>query len=292
MKRVFVSIVILFSCFVSVKAQIDTLYVSADYTTHVIFPSDLTYADLSNPRLAAAKIIEQNRNMLAVKARLPFEESTSISALESSGAMHTFIVKYQSSPQKLVIDMRESSEMKPRYQSPVADMINSARSEKPAYSDYQPEGSNVSTWKPGKTPLLQDVAEYDQKLFHISDKKYDVLVLCEDISSHSDITYLTVSLRNRSGISYNIGDPSFVIESKKGGKRSVVYNNSIFPRSRYGTLAAGPGEYKRMVFSFDKMTLSEEQVLKIYFYEHGGQRNLVLTLNSKDINKARRTSNL
>lgn len=288
MKKLLLLIVASFVASYVTYAQMDTLYISADYTSHVIFATDLTYADLSNPRLANGKIIEQNRNMLAIKARMPFEETTSISALESSGAMHTFIVKYKANPEKLVVDLRET-EKTPRYQSPVGDMIHTARENRGEYGNYQPDNS-VSTWKPGKAPLLKDVAKYDQKLFHISDSKYDILVLCEDISSHSDITYMTLSLRNKSGISYNIGDPSFVVESKKKGKRTVKYENSIFPRNRYGTLSCGPGEYKRMVFSFDKMTLSEEQVLKIYLYEQGGQRNLVLTLNSKDINKARRTT--
>lgn len=270
------------------SAQIDTLWLSADYTTHVIFMTDLTYADLSNNRIVAAKIIEQNKNMLAMKARAPFTESASISALESNGTMHTFIVRYDSSPRELVIDLRKKEE--PRYQAPVAEMIDVARDRKPDYSRYQPEGANVSTWKAGNAPLLKDVAQYQQKLFHLSDRQYDVQVLCEDISSHSDITYITLSLRNRSGISYEIGDASFVIESKGKGKRTVRYENPVLPRSRYGSLSAGPGQYSRMVYSFDKMTLSKDQVLKVYFYEQGGQRNLVLTLDTNDINKARRTS--
>ena len=53
-------------------AQMDTLSISTAYTTHVIFSTDLTYADLSNNKIVAAKIIEQNKNMLAIKARTPF----------------------------------------------------------------------------------------------------------------------------------------------------------------------------------------------------------------------------
>lgn len=286
-------IIVFLSCLglsLSASAQMDTLRISADYTTHVIFSTDLVYADLSNNRVVAAKIIEQNKNMFALKARLAFEEYTSISALESNGTMHTFIVCYDPNPKELVVDMRAENRVEPRYQAPVADMINTARDRRPEYDRYQPEGANVSTWKAGKAPLLKDVAQYEQKLFHLSDKEYDIQVLCEDISSHSDITYITLSLRNRSGISYAINDASFVVESKSSGKRTVKYENSLLPRSRYGTLAAGPGEYSRIVYSFDKMTLSKDQVLKIYFYEQGGQRNLVLTLDTKDINKARRTS--
>ena len=34
------------------------------------------------------------------------------------------------------------------------------------------------------------------------------------------------------------------------------------------------------------MTLADDQVLKVYLYEEGGQRNLVMTISEKDINKA------
>ena len=41
-----------------------------------------------------------------------------------------------------------------------------------------------------------------------------------------------------------------------------------------------------MVHSLDKQTLSENQVIKVYLYEEGGQRNLEMTIDTKDINKA------
>ena len=43
----------------------------------------------------------------------------------------------------------------------------------------------------------------------------------------------------------------------------------------------------RMAYSFDKLTLADDQVLKVYLYEEGGQRNLVMTITARDINKAR-----
>jgi hypothetical protein len=70
--------------FFAAHAQMDTLWLSNAYTTHIIFSTDVTYADLSNNRIVAAKIVEQNRNILALKARSPFMEYTSISALESN----------------------------------------------------------------------------------------------------------------------------------------------------------------------------------------------------------------
>ena len=278
------------------QAKIDTLKISSLYTTHIIFSTDLTYADLSNNRVVAGKIIEQNKNMLALKAREAFEGSCSVSALESNGTMHTFIVVYKEHPDELVIDVRPK-EKPMAYVSPTARLI--AEQKEKEYSRSQlggrggapsrsTSGGNVSMWKSGKAPLLQDVVKQPQHLFHIGCKEYDIQALCEDISSYNDITYMIISLRNGSGISYEIGDATFVIESKnKGGKRTVKYDTTVFPRNRQGKLAAAPGEYTRAAYSFDKLTLSKDQVLKVYLYEEGGQRNLVMTISAKDINKAR-----
>lgn len=278
------------------QAKIDTLKISSLYTTHIIFSTDLTYADLSNNRVVAGKIIEQNKNMLALKAREAFEGSCSVSALESNGTMHTFIVVYKEHPDELVIDVRPK-EKPMAYVSPTARLIaeqkekeysRSLQGGRGSASSRSASGGNVSMWKSGKAPLLQDVVKQPQHLFHIGCKEYDIQALCEDISSYNDITYMIISLRNDSGISYEIGDATFVIESKnKGGKRTVKYDTTVFPRNRQGKLTAAPGEYTRAAYSFDKLTLSKDQVLKVYLYEEGGQRNLVMTISAKDINKAR-----
>ena len=104
---IFAAVLLMAVCAPLSAAGLDTLGISSAYTTHVIFPSDLTYADLSNGRVIAAKIIEQNKNMLALKACEPFDDSSSVSALESSGTMHTFIIVYEAYPRELVIDLRK-----------------------------------------------------------------------------------------------------------------------------------------------------------------------------------------
>ncbi len=38
------------------------------------------------------------------------------------------------------------------------------------------------------------------------------------------------------------------------------------------------------------MTLSDDQVLKVYLYEDNGQRNLEMTLSARDINSSGRGS--
>ena len=190
-------------------AQTDTLKISSAYTTHLIFSSDIVYADLSSPVDVVAKIIEQNRNLLAVKARGPFENSTSISALESNGTMHTFIVGYDPYPEQLVIDMRANR---------AAEQESSHR--------------EVGRGSKADAPELSEMTKARQKLFHIGARKYGITLLCEEIVSYSDITFVLLSVRNRSSVSYNVTDGTFVMESKKKGKRAVSFEKGIQPKNR------------------------------------------------------------
>lgn len=270
MRKFYILSVALLASVWKVSAQTDTLHLSASYTTHIIFATDLTYADLSNNKLIAARIVEQNKNMLAIKAKCPFAEFTSISALESNGRMHTWIVQYDPSPTELIIDTRVAKKQ-------VADSPT-------------PRGKDrgVSKNRHTDAPVLSDIIDNRQGLYHLGASQYDISVLCENIFAYSDITYIILSLKNASGVSYDISDATFVIESKKKGKRTVMFEKTIFPRSRYGSLSAGAGETARIAYSFDKMTLSKDQVLKVYFYESSGQRNLYLTIDTNDINEASR----
>jgi len=252
------------------SATVDTLRLSASYTTHIIFATDVTYADLSNSKIVAAKIVEQNKNMLAVKARCPFSESASISALESNGRMHTWIVVFDPSPSELIVDTRI------REHAPEPTIPQGRRGKE----------RGASRTGQSDAPILSEIIDYPQGLYHLGASQYGISVLCENIFAYSDITYVILSLKNTSGVSYDIADATFVVESKKKEKRTVIFDKTLFPRSRYGSLSAGPGEVARIAYSFDKMTLSKDQVLKIYFYETSGQRNMFLSIDTNDINKA------
>ncbi len=253
----------------------DTLAVSDLFTTHIIFNTDLIYADISNSQAMAAMILEQSRNMMALKARAPFSSPLSVSALESNGSMHTFIVRYDDSPGTLVYDRRYRKE-----ESTPTDSLKEGKKRKG-------RESGAALYRKTDAPLLQEVVDSGQSLWHISRRLYDIDVTCTNILTYSDITYLVFSLKNHSGVSYECSDATFVVESKKKSKKTVVYDKNIFPKSRYGTISCEPGGATRIGYSLEKLSLSRDQILKVYFYEKDGQRELVLTINSSDINKAK-----
>lgn len=259
----------------------DTLRVSDIFTTHIIFNTDLIYADLSNSQACAAKILEQSKNMMALKARAPFATPLSVSALESNGAMHTYIVLYEENPRELVYDMRPAA-------IPHEGDDPSRKEGKPSKASKKgPKATPDGLYRHSDAPLLKDVVEAPQSLWHLSSRQYDIEVTCTGILSYSDITYMVFSIRNRSGVSYECPDATFVVESRRRSRKSVVYDRNIFPKGRFGTASCAPGETTRIGYSLDKVSLAKDQVLKVYFYEEGGQRELVLTIDQADINHAK-----
>ena len=266
------------------RQSADTLRVSDIFTTHIIFNTDLIYADLSNSQACAAKILEQSKNMMALKARSPFSIPLSVSALESNGAMHTYIVIFDEHPENLVYDMRADAA---RAGNPAIHDSSSLGGRKAGVRRKDRGGEQAGLYRRFDAPLLQDVVSAPQSLWHISTRLYDIEVVCTNILSYSDITYIVFDVNNRSGVSYECPDATFVVESRKRSRKSVVYDRNIFPKSRYGTASCAPKSSTRIGYSLDKVSLAKDQVLRVYFYEQGGQRELVLTIDAADINRAR-----
>ncbi len=299
MKRFLISVLFLTALSCSyLRAQTDTVYISNLYTTHLVFTTDLTYADLSNTQIVVAKVIEQNKNMLAIKARQPFTATASLTALESNGDIHTYILAYREHPERLIYDAREESQRglgESGGNTSTAEGAGSTAKEKSGKPDAKPRkvksaGStqgNVSLLRQEDAPSLEAVYALPQRLHHLATRSGRIEFVCESIFSYSDITYITLSLRNRSGVSYETGDATFVVESRNKGKRKVVYEQNIFPKNRYGTLTTASRGKSRITYSLEKLTLAPDQVINIYLYENSGRRNLILTLTPDDINLAK-----
>ncbi len=60
------------------------------------------------------------------------------------------------------------------------------------------------------------------------------------------------------------------------------------PVRSYGLGTVAPSAEGRFVFTFEKIALVKGQVLRVYFYEKGGARNLMMTFGINDVNEAKR----
>lgn len=268
MKTKLLIVIFLLGCLCSEIASAqapDTLFISTSQTVHIRFASELKYVNLGD-RVILAKIVDGSKDFVAVKAREAFDYCTTMSCLEATGAMHTFRVAYREHPVRLDVDTRipEGQDALPFSLSPSAD------------------GS------PSASFTLEEFASMKQELYHIGTKDYGIEILCENVFYKDDVLFLLVSLRNCSAVSYEMSEPRFAVESKRRTKRGLQYEKAQFPKQVYGLGAIAPDTTGKLVFTFDKISLTRGQVFRVYFYEKGGARNLILTFAPNDINKARR----
>lgn len=261
--------------------KLDTLYLSTKFISHCIFPTDIIYADLSNTEEISARIVEEGKNKLALKANRAFVGTASVSAEEANGVFHTYILAYADNPKSLTMDTRARDGSGT---GTTAAYDTSSGSRRPRYNAVDGQFSN--TLKKEDAPLLGDILKKERRLYHLTRQTYDIRFNVENIFSYSDITYITLSIENSSQISFETANAVFVIEPRKTGKKRIVYETNLTPKNSFGALTAAPGQSAKIAYSFDKTTLSKDQLLKIYLYEKNGQRNIELTLSYKDINGA------
>lgn len=299
MRRIILLATVLF-CVASFRseAQTDTLYVSELYTTTLVFDTDLYYVNVSNLDIIAADIAKNLKNLFVMKAKTPFKTTASLTAVESNGRIHTFIVAYRKNPKELTIILKSNQaesgaqnkqdKGKDKGGAAVPVAATAAATTAVVASASSTGGEYVSSMRKADAPKLREVIDLPQGYYHLCARSQRIKLMCENIFAYSDITYVVVSIQNGSGVSYEAADASFTIESHNKGKRKIENKTNITPKSRYGDLTAAPKEKSKIAYSFSKITLAKDQVLKITLYEQGGQRNLTITLSPDDVNFAKR----
>jgi len=266
-------------CLLAVHAagEVQVIEVNTLSTTHVVFLTDLSYVDVSRQEVIVARIVDASKNMLALKARAPFDFETTISALEANGTMHTFKVRYSDSPERLVVDTRSGADGGP---------VNTQR--RPGTD--QEAGLNVaggsSNFGQADAPTLQEVVALPQRIFDIGDRAYRIQALCTNIFVYSDVMYIVIELQNSSDIGYEAGEAQFTVESAATRRRSLSVDKTLWARSSYGSLSCGPRQTSIVGYTVPKTTLLKGEELCIYIYEKNGTRNLKLRLLDSDVNYA------
>ena len=240
----------------------DTLFISTSQVVHLRFASELKYVNLGSKDIVA-RIVDGSKDFVAIKARAEFDGVTSLSCLESTGSMHTFLVAYREHPSRLDIDTRR---------------VNAGPFVMPASTGHLLDSALFT---------ISDIAAMKKELYHIGTRGYDIDIQCENLLVKDDVLFLLISVRNDSAVSYELSTPRFAVESRRRTRRGLQFEKAVFPKQSYGLGVIAPTSEGRLVFTFDKMTLLRGQVFRVYFYEDGGARNLVLTFNVNDINKAK-----
>lgn len=279
-----------------------TIEVGLHSTTHVLFTSDLTYVNITRPQEVKTMIVPASKNMLALTALVEFNTPTTFSVLEANGNIHTFLLKYNPFPAELLVDTRENAEnvagqmntqIRPGAKTSVVDTTKAeiSKPKKKSKGVMNVASSQTSNFSRIDAPTLEEVVNSPQKVFHIGDKNFNIEAFCTNVYVYSDLIYLVVSIENKSDIGYEAGDAQFTIETRTKKKQYLESDKDVWAKSTFGTLSCAPKGKSVIGFTIPKFTLLKRECLRVYIYEKSGNRNLVLTLNEKDINYAQAFSN-
>ena len=255
----------------------DTVRLSDLYTSHMVFSGEILYAFSSDVEASAfaSTIVKESGNVLALRARGDFSPDTfSITVLEADKTLHTYIVAYDKYPAEKVIDLQRG--------------LFAADGTPVRHGSSADEGSArvVSRLRSSDAPQLTDVLALKRRLNHLAVSRGRVTVQCENVFSYSDVTYIVLSIVNRSGVSYEADRTAFVVGTAGRNRKKIVEETNVLPKASEGSLTVRPGATGRIVYSFDKLTITKGQRLDVCIYERDGRRDFVLVLSPDDVNLA------
>ncbi len=246
------------------------LEVTYNKTSHLIFPSAITYVDLGSEYLSAGKAEDAN-NVLRIKASVDgFEGETNFSVITTDGSFYSFTVYYSPYPSKLSHDLSDLQLENRRHFGGV--FLEDLGSYSPFVSDY----------------LLSAIYERDKRYIkHIASRSYGVQFSLKGLYSHEHMLYFHTELKNESNIPYSIDFINFKIVDRKVAKRTVSQEKPLKILRSYQILSdVRKHSTATNVFLLDNFTLTNDKMLIIEVYEKNGGRHQIIEVNNNDVIRA------
>ncbi len=250
-------------------------------TVHILFPSEVKYVDLGSFDIIADKATGAE-NVVRIKAAVKgFEGETNFSVITADGCFYSFNVVYADEPAQLSIEMEDWLR-----QNPMGGTVNDRM-----FVKLKELG--------GETPLVVNRIMYTlykknkRDIKHIGCKKYGIQTLLKGLYINNDLLYLHTAMRNYSDVSFDIDYVRFKVVDKKVAKRTAMQENSFEPVRTFNHLVTVDGKATvRNVFVLPKLTLPDDKVLVVEFYEKGGARHQSFRIENTDLVAAKTINEL
>lgn len=250
--------------------------VTFDKTTHIIFPSPITYVDLGSAHIVAGKA-DGADNILRVKAAVrDFSVETNFSVVTDEGSFYAFNAKYADEPEKLNIQMK--------------DFIHDGQAENRPDNALEIYLSELGRESPRLVNLImKSVYDADKRVFrHIGDKKFGIQFLLKGIYAYNGMLYLHTQVKNATQIPYDIDFLRLKVVDKKILKRTAVQETLVVPVRAYNAVTRVDGlTSERTVFAIGKITIPNGKQLVVDLCEQNGGRNLSFVIGNEELIQAR-----
>ncbi|MGP6559950.1 conjugative transposon protein TraN [Ornithobacterium rhinotracheale] len=251
------------------------LEVAYDKTTHLIFPSPITYVDLGSENLIADKA-QNSENVLRVKAATPdFLTTTNLSVITQDGRFYNFNIFYNENPTVTTMDFKRiMNEYNIEDFSTKTDIL---------FTD-------IGRQSPAVAQLIMESIYQQKRKFikHIGSKNAGIHFLLRGIYVYQGKLYFDIRMKNRSSLPYQVDFITFKIVDKSTGKKEVAQEIPIQALRTYHELQRVEAKSKaNAVYMLEQLTLDDDKLLKVEIFEKNGSRYQSFNIGNEDLIYAR-----
>ncbi|MFD1145353.1 conjugative transposon protein TraN [Larkinella insperata] len=245
--------------------------VTANKTTHLIFPYEIKYADLGSKELVGDAIGNAG-NVFRVKAAGRSLMESNLTIITADGRLFSFLVNYEESPPVLTYDLTKIS---------AASMA--------------PKSAKVSTGSNARlADQLNGLGELamgsKRRIKHIGTEQQGVNLHLKNILYRDDVMFLVLGLDNDSKMDYDLEFMHvFISQSKKAGESSGAQDVAVEPIKVFDADVNTVPHRQQItkVIAINRMTLEKDRRLMVQINEKQGGRMLTLPIGTEELVAAR-----
>lgn len=239
---------------VVVSSIAQTLEISTDKTTSLIFPYGIKHVDRGSKDVLVQAVKEAD-NILLVKAACKDFRKTNLSIVTNDGSVYSFAICYGDTT---VWVYRFPAQMK----------------------------ASISTY-------ANSILDNPKTMKGVRDASWGMLARVSGIYIKDDVIYYQLDLLNQGAIDYDINFLRFYIKDKNKAKRTAIQENEITPLYICGNASqVKANSHNCIVVALDKFTIPNAKYLGIEITERNGGRNLSMKVGNKKIIRAISLPNL
>lgn len=256
------------------------LELSAEKTTHLIFPQGVRYVDVSTADVVVDKadVIDNVLRMKAVKEN--FSEAT-ITVITADGQYFSFLATYNHSPRLLSITFNKNNAAG---RQAAKEPVMSAKS-----SDIIFEKAGMSEGE--MSQYAEYIMKHKRTVKHLAQVAYDFRFSADGIYIKDNVIFLKLAFDNDAFIDYDMAFVKFFIKDKEVVKRTPQQDIEVAPIYVFNGGSAGDkvkGKTKLFrVYCFEKFTIPDDKMLWCQVYEINGGRKLEFAVANEDIIRAK-----
>lgn len=245
--------------------------VTANKTTHLIFPYEIKYADLGSKELVG-EAVGNATNVFRVKAAGHSLMESNLTIITADGRLFSFLVAYEESPTVLTYDLTKIS---------AASMA--------------PKSARVSTGSAARlADQLAGLGELamasKRRIKHIGTQQQGINLHLKNILYRDDVMFLVLGVDNDSKMDYELEFLHvFITQAKKAGESATSQDMAVEPIKVFDAHINTVPHRQQItkVIAISRMTLEKDRRLMVQIAEKQGGRMLTLPIGTEELAAAR-----